>query len=234
MSTQYVVELDNTFYNCSGDRLEKVEDLRDIKGDRWFISDLPGAVSRTMTVESPVKYVEVMVRKHLQEAGEFDEPIKIITHWKKKKGGNTTDIFFTALPSRLYYQYHDQAKDRQDNLLLFPLYSILYGVLKRMRHSNPVAVVFQHGRFADLIIGRRKRVFYANRCMTLDHSGEQISSLWEMVRSDIQYAAIFPVFGNEAEHIACPNAKSNNRYSKKQDIGRLHRGPPQMIFLFTS
>ena len=27
-----------------------------------------------------------MVRRNLQETGEFDEPVTVITHWKKKKG----------------------------------------------------------------------------------------------------------------------------------------------------
>jgi hypothetical protein len=186
VSAQYVIELDGSVYDCTGDSLEPVVDLRDIQGVRWYISDLQGAISRTLTLEAPVRYVEAMVRRNLQEAGEFDEPVSVITHWKRKKGAGATDIFFTALPTRLYFQYLDQARDYEDNLLLFPLYSVLYGVLKRIRHKRPVAVVLQHDRFADLIIGTRKKISYANRCVAFDESAEQISSLWDMVRSDIQ------------------------------------------------
>ena len=183
---QYAIELDGTFYRCSRDRVEQVADLRDIQGDLWFISDFEGAVSRYMTMEAPIKYVEVMVRKNLQETGEFDEPVTVITHWKKKKGPNATDIFFTALPTRLYYQHLDQTKTYKDNLLLFPLYSILLVVLRHMRQTDPVSVMFQHGRFVDMIIGTRKKVYYAGRRVAYDESDEQISSLWNMVISDIR------------------------------------------------
>ena len=46
---------------------------------------------------------------------------------------------------------------------------------KRMRSAEPVAVVFQHNRFADLVIGTSKKVYYANRCVAFDTSDEQIS-----------------------------------------------------------
>jgi hypothetical protein len=184
-SKQYVIELDGVTYRCSGDKLEQIVDLKDLQEDTWFISDLQAAIGRTMTVEAPVKYAEVMVRKKLQESGEFDEPVSIIVHWKKKKEQNTTDIFFTAIPSRLFHGYLQQTKEHEDSVLLFPLFSVLHGVLKRMRHPEPVAVVFQHSRFADLVIGTRKRILYANRCVAFDTSEEQVSALWDMVKTDI-------------------------------------------------
>ena len=185
---QYAVRMDGTLYVCKGDKLEEVEDLTNTRGNRLFVSDLDGAISRAMTIEAPYKYAEVMVKKHLQEAGEFDEPVTVITHWKKKKDANATDIFFTALATRLYYQYIDQIKAHDDSILLFPVYSVLYGVLKRMRLGGAdfSAVIFQHDRYADLIIGSGKRIFYANRCVAFDESEDQLSSLWDMVISDIE------------------------------------------------
>jgi hypothetical protein len=185
-SRLYAIELDGIVYSFSGDRLDEITDLKDIEGDKWFISDMQEAITRTMTIEAPIRYAEVMVRRKLQEGGEFEEPVSIITHWKKKKGKNTTDIFFTALPTRLYYQYFDRIKDHEDSILLFSLYSVLYQVLEHMRSRNPVAIVFQHSRFADLIIGTKRRVYYANRCVAFDTSEEQISTLWDMVKTDIK------------------------------------------------
>ncbi len=46
-------------------------------------------------------------------------------------------------------------------------------------------MVFQHNRFADLIVGTGKKVYYANRCVAFDTSQEQISNLWETIRTDI-------------------------------------------------
>jgi hypothetical protein len=182
---QYVVELDGVTYLCSNDGLEQIVDLKDVRGDTWFVSDFGKAIARTMTVEAPVKYAEIMVRKKLQETGEFDEPISVIKHWKRKKGKNATDIFFTAVPSRLYYHYLEEIKTHEDSILLFPLFSVLQGVLRRMRHPKPVALVFQHSRFADLLIGTNKTILYANRCVAFDTSEEQISALWDTVRRDI-------------------------------------------------
>lgn len=185
---QYVVELDGVTYLCSDDELGQIGDLKDIRGDTWFVSDFEKAIARTMTVEAPVKYAEMMVRKKLQETGEFDEPISVINHWKRKKGKNATDIFFTAVPTRLYYRYLEDIKAHEDSVLLFPLFSVLQGVLRRMRHPKPAAVVFQHSRFADLLIGTNKTVIYANRCVAFDTSEEQISAVWDMVKTDITAA----------------------------------------------
>ncbi|MDY6878692.1 MAG: hypothetical protein SV686_00440 [Thermodesulfobacteriota bacterium] len=187
---RYVIELDGLWYRYEEGVLEQISDLMDITGDCLFVSDLDDAVSRTMTIEAPIKYVEVMVRKQLQETGEFDEPISIITHSKKRKEKNAADIFFTALPTKRYFRYLDRIKEHDDSLLLVPLYSVLFSVLKRMKTKQPAAVVFRHGRFADLVIGSPKRIHYANRCVAFDETEEQISSLWDMLQHDIQQTEI--------------------------------------------
>lgn len=185
-SKKYAIEIDGILYYLSGNRLEQIVELSDIAGDKLFISDMQEAITRTMTIEAPFKYAEVMVRRNLQESGEFAEPVSIITHWKKKKGRSTTDIFFTALPTRLFYRYSEQIKEHEDSVILFPLFSSLYHFLKHMRHRNPAAVVFQHSRFADVIIGTKQRIYYANRCVAFDTSDEQISTLWSTVKSEIK------------------------------------------------
>ncbi len=187
-SKQYGIELEGETFSFSERSLEQIYDLDDIKGDMWLVSDMKESISRTMTVEAPAKYAEVTVRKRLQETGEFDEPVSIITHWKKKKGKNTTDIFFTALPTRIFYQYFDWIREHEDSIVLFPLFSVLYSVLKKLRSKEPVAVIFQHNRFADLIIGTKKRVYYANRCVAFDESEDQIFALWDTVGKDIKAA----------------------------------------------
>ncbi len=183
---QYIIELDGITYKYWDNRLEQMQDIKNIDGDYCLISDLDTTISRTMIVEAEIKYVELMVRKNLQESGEFDEPVSIITHWKKKKGKNTTEIFFTALPTHLFLQYQDLVSDHEESILLFPIYSVIYSALKTIKPKDPVAVIFQHNRFADLIIGTNKRVYYANRCVSFDTSEEQISSLWNTINTDIK------------------------------------------------
>ncbi len=185
-SARFAIELDGVLYESSENRLKQIADLKDLEGDCLFLSDMQEAVSRVMTVDAPVKYAEIMIRKQLQESGEFDSPVSVITHWKKKKRHNTTDVFFTAIPARLFHNYIDQVKEHEDNILLFPLYLALLRALHQIRHKEPVAVIFQHSRFADMIIGTKNRVYYANRCVAFDDSDEQILSLWNTVITDIK------------------------------------------------
>jgi len=183
---QYVIELDGVMYHLKGSRLKQIPDLHASNGEFRFVTEMRETISRTMTVEAPVKYAEFVVRKKLQESGDFEEPVKILTHWKKKKGKNTTDIFFTALPVRQYHAYLEKIRGNEDGILMIPLYEFLYNVLKQIRTEDPVAVIFQHGRFADLIVGNKKHIYYSNRCVAFDKSDEQIEVLWDAVRTDIQ------------------------------------------------
>ena len=186
VSRQYAIELDGATYGFADGSLELIDDLKALDGDKWLVTDLQEAISRTITIEAPGKYAELMVRRQLQESGEFEEPVSVIVHWQKRRGKNTTDIFFTAIPSRLHRYYFENIREYEDNVLLFPLYTVLFGVLKHIRPKEPVAIVFQHNRFAELIIGDRKRVYYANRSLAFDTSKEQIKNLWETVRLDIK------------------------------------------------
>ena len=185
---QYVIELDGVLYQLKGKHLKQIEDIKESNGEFRFITEMEKTISRTITVEAPVKYAEFVVRKRLQESGDFDEPVKVLTHWKKKRGKNTTDIFFTALPARNYYAYLEKIRGNEDSILMLPLYEFLYNVLKQIHPEDPVAVAFQHGRFVDLIIGNKKQIYYSNRCVAFDMSDEQIEALWDAIRTDIQTA----------------------------------------------
>ena len=185
---QYVIELDGAIYHLKGKHLKQISDIKESKGEFRFITEMQKTISRTITVEAPVKYAEFVVRKRLQESGDFDEPVKVLTHWKKKRGRNTTDIFFTALPARNYYAYLEKIRGNEDGILMIPLYGLLYNVLKQIHTENPAALVFQHGRFVDLIVGDKKQIYYSNRCVAFDMSDEQMEVLWDAVRTDIQTA----------------------------------------------
>ena len=185
---QYVIELDGAIYLLKGKHLKQISDIKESKGEFRFITEMQKTISRTITVEAPVKYAEFVVRKRLQESGDFDEPVKVLTHWKKKRGKNTTDIFFTALPARNYYAYIEKIRGNEDGILMIPLYGLLFNVLKQIHTENPAALVFQHGRFVDLIVGDKKQIYYSNRCVAFDMSDEQMEVLWDAVRTDIQTA----------------------------------------------
>ncbi len=182
---QYVIELDGQNWLCSGDQARLLAGPGHVSGPRWWITDFQSSISRTMTIEADIRYVELMVSRKLQETGEFDEPVTVISHWKKKGTKNSVDIFFTAVPARLYSQYMELVRSDQDHLVLVPLYELLFNALKVASNHGPAAVVFAHGRFADLLVGGKKRVYYARRIVAYDTSPEQISSLWESVAGEL-------------------------------------------------
>ena len=179
------VELDGAMYGFAGGRLEQISDIDDLDGDKWLISDMQEAIARVMTIESSAKYAEILVQRKLQESGEFDEPATVITHWKKRRGRNNTDIYFTAIPTRLSHYYSDQIQKKDDAVLLFPLYKVLFDIVRRIGSKQPIAVVFQHDRFADVIVATKDRVYHAHRFVAFSKAEEEISALWENVHSDI-------------------------------------------------
>lgn len=179
-----LIELDNTVFHLDGDQALRVDDPVSIAGEKWLVTDFQEGMTRLMTVEGPVKYAELLARRKLQESGEFEEPVQIITHWKKKRGKNATDIFFTAVPVRLA-DFYFQVLRRQENVtLVVPQYALLWETLKRLRSKAPAAVVLRHGRFAEILIGDKGRIFFANRCVAFDTEPEQIQALWQTVLSD--------------------------------------------------
>ncbi len=181
----YAFELDGLAYRLDNDTLILTERLEDISGDRWVVTDFTEGMTSFMSVDGPAKFAEIMVRRKLQETGEFDEPVEIFPHWKKKRGKNSTDIFFTAVPTRMARLYSDQINAGEDHTLVFAMYGVLLQVLQRMAGSSPTAVVFRHNRFAEVLVGTRNKVYFANRCVAFDTQEEQLQALWANVRSDI-------------------------------------------------
>lgn len=182
----YAVELDGSLTVHNKGELKDLNDLSLLKGDCRVVTDFQESIARTMTVEADTRYVELMISRKLQVTGEFDEPVTVITHWKKKSGKNTSDIFFTAVPAKRYYHYLEMVGDHKDHLIILPLYSLLLTMLKKFGTDRPIAAVLQHGRFADLLIGTCSKIWYANRVVAFDDSQEQIRALWETVRTDIE------------------------------------------------
>ena len=228
---QYVIELDGAIYHLKGKHLRRISDIKESKGEFRFISEMQKTISRTITVEAPVKYAEFVVRKRLQESGDFDEPVKVLTHWKKKRGKNTTDIFFTALPARNYYAYLEKIRGNEDGILMIPLYGLLYNVLKQIHTENPAALVFQHGRFVDLIVGDKKQIYYSNRCVAFDMSDEQMEVLWDAVRTDIQTAQDEnKIKVNKVYQVNWIDSKDCPKWTENEEYESYHLEEESLIF----
>jgi hypothetical protein len=184
----YVVELDGQTFKYEDGRLTLVRDCSDLPRNCCLITDMQEGIAKTMTVEAPSRYVELMVGRKIQEAGEFEEPVTILTHWKRARSKNTTDIFFTAIPTRLSLYYTENVCENPHAVVVFPIQTLLYNALLHLKSRKPVALVFQHSRFADVLVGTYKRIHYAIRCTAFDDSDEQRLALWDSVRSEMEMA----------------------------------------------
>jgi len=187
-ATRIYLELDGRFYVYGAGRVTELTGLWDVTEEGMVVSDMPGSVSRVMQVPVEPKYAHFMARRGLEEEGEFDRPPALITHWREKRGKTDSEIFFTALPRHIYEHYLAHVHEASEPIIICCLYGALYELVKRYGKQCPVAVVFQRGRTADLVIGRGQRVYFANRSMVFDDTRERIRSLWDMVLSDIRAA----------------------------------------------
>ncbi|NOX32839.1 MAG: hypothetical protein GXP56_03750 [Deltaproteobacteria bacterium] len=185
MGKNYVIELDGSTYCLSGRTLEIHNDFESVTGCKFLVTDFDKSVTRVMHVDADVKYAEAMVTRRLQEEGEFDEPVSIITHWKKRKGKKNARIFFTALPSRIYFKYLEKINEHNDLLLLIPVFSVLANFINQVAQKEPIAVIFRHGRFIDLVVAKKNQFYFATRCVAFDTGKEQIASLWQTLSREI-------------------------------------------------
>jgi hypothetical protein len=188
-SQQYILEIDDGIYRYRNGYFSQIENIDEIKEHTFFITDFPDAVqqaiSRVVTVETEPKYAPVMAGKKLQEEGEFTDPVHIINHTSRKKGANRTELFYTAVSASLYAHYQDKITESSEGLLIFPLYGVLLQIIKKIKPKQPVALIFRHGRHADLLIAGKKTVYYANRATSFDYSEDQVNSLWNIIENDL-------------------------------------------------
>ena len=79
MNRNYAIEIDESLYYLSGKEISDVDSLSAVDRCKFLVSDLERSISRVMTVDSETKYAEAVVVRSLQEEGEFDEPVSVIT-----------------------------------------------------------------------------------------------------------------------------------------------------------
>jgi len=185
-SPKIYLELDGQYFVVEGGGGRHLQGLDEVKEEGLFVSDLPGSISRVLQVQAPPKFAYFMARRKVDEEGEFDQPAAVIPHWQKKKDKNITDILFTALPARDYEYYLTHIHEIGEPVVFFPLYGVLCHCVKQYGKNAPVAVLFQHGRTVDLLVGSSKRIYFAARSVAFEDEPEQVQGLWDMVLSDIR------------------------------------------------
>ncbi len=186
MPNRFVIELDSMLQELDGQILRPIRDLAEIHADTWLITDFQNAVTQVMHIDAPPKYAEAVIRKKLQDSGEFEEAIHIIIHWKRRRGRGASEVYFTAVPISRYLHYQDQSQAHPNNLLVFPLHSLLWNVLKGLHSRQPTAVIFAHDRFVDLVAGNHIQVSSATRLTAFSTEEDALRTLWESVERELE------------------------------------------------
>ncbi|MEO5365063.1 MAG: hypothetical protein H7831_01640 [Magnetococcus sp. WYHC-3] len=182
-----LVEIDQERFHLKRRSLVRIESPGDVVGDKWLITDFAGASPRHMLLDAPVRYVETLVQRRLQEMGEVGQNARILTHWKKARGKSAAELYFTAVAGDIYRPYEDHAFEDTAQHLVFPLGALLLACLREYGRHRTVAVVFEHARHADYLLGRDGQVLAAGRLSTyaddLEAKGALADSLGEELRT---------------------------------------------------
>jgi len=181
-----VVELDGDAFLVDGKQCRRVARPENVEGDKWVVTDFHGQPPRLMTVDSPPNYADLVLQRRLQESGEVDGQAQVFSHWKVRRGRNATDVLFTALSGSVYSTYADAATVDQYHHLLFSIGAVLYGCLKHFGASRTTAVLFEHDRHVDYVIGRGGKVVAASRVSTYSTAPEAKAGLEETLLAEIR------------------------------------------------
>ncbi len=181
-----LVELDGGLFQLGKSNGKRLARATAVEGDKWLLSDLQGGMSRLATVEAPPRYAELVMQRRLQESGDVEGQAQVFSHWKIKRGQTASDIFYTAVSASDYSSYVDRAQDDPNQHLVFALGSLLYSVLKQQSKRATVAVLFEHDRHVDFVVGRSGRVFGANRVSTYSTAAEAKAGLEDSVAAELQ------------------------------------------------
>jgi hypothetical protein len=184
---ELVIELDGELHQLKGTTLTPLMDSREIEGGAALLfTDFQDSLSRVMLVETEAKYAEMLVWKQLREMGEIEESAHIITHWKKKRAKGSSELFFTALPTTIYHQYVTQVANHNHSLLLFPLYEALWHVLRDSASgSDPVAVLFGHGRYVEVLVGTSSQIYSVTRMTAYAPDEMSMLTLWDSLQQEL-------------------------------------------------
>lgn len=174
-----------------------------IEEDAWIITDLNGTPPRFQWVETPPKYAEILAQRRLQEAGELEEGAHLIAHWKQSRSQTASQIFFTAVPSKVFLTHSNRADALETHYMLFPCNAVLLACLNHfstLKEATQItkkgkktkalqkifAILFEHGRHVDLLIGRSGHVLGAGRVSSFSDTPDARELLSSSVSSELR------------------------------------------------
>ncbi|MBF0176277.1 MAG: OmpA family protein [Magnetococcales bacterium] len=185
-----IINLDGNRFLLKGRSCEPLPSLDAVKGDKWVITDFRGAPSFLMSVEAPQRYAELLAHRQLQEQGEANQHARLLTHWKQGRTANLSELFFTVVEKDAATSYFDMAQADSNHHLVFPLNAVLYDVLvKNSSKKQNVAVLFDHDRHVDILIGNPGRIAGNLRLSSHSSAPEDKANMVESLQDELRSMA---------------------------------------------
>ncbi|MBF0153568.1 MAG: OmpA family protein [Magnetococcales bacterium] len=185
-----IINLDGKRFLLKGRSCQPLPSLDSVRGDKWVVTDFRGAPAFHMSVESPVRYAELLAHRQLQERGEANQHARILTHWKQGRTASLSELFFTVVEKEAATSYFDMALVDSDHHLVFPIHAVLFDVLVRNSSKKKnIAVLFDHDRHVDILIGHAGRVAGSQRVSTHSSSPEDKAELIETLHDELKSMA---------------------------------------------
>ncbi|MBF0340795.1 MAG: hypothetical protein HQL95_07510 [Magnetococcales bacterium] len=183
---EWIVDMDGAACRMRKGSAEPLEELSAVKGDKWLLSDFGGAMSRFLVVDAPAQFAEIVAQRRLQETGDAQEHARILTHWKRARGKRSTELFFTVVEGERFRAYEDQAHDDPDHHLLFSIHALMFACLRAHSKNRTVAVLFEHDRHVDLLLGRSGQVLAASRVSSYANTKDAKENQAETVAQELR------------------------------------------------
>ena len=179
-----VVQLDGVIHQLDRRRAQRLREPAEGTADKWYLTDFGGAEARILQVEAPPRYAHFVIRRRLNETGEMETSDQVVMHCRRKRGPTTTEAMFTPVPMDTYQEVLSAADEDNGQNLVFPLNELLVAALRRYASSEVAAVVFQHDRHVDLLVGRNGQPLRVTRLSA--YSTEAIEALAQSVRTELE------------------------------------------------
>lgn len=181
---QLVVQLDDELFALSGKRAFRPRSVNEVRGDKWFLTDLGGVEGQVTQVDSPPKYAGFVILRRLVENGELDQTDRVLIHWKHKRDRTSTEAFFTPARADAYQDALREAEEDAAQQLVFPFNAALLAGLQEYGARGVVALLFEHGRHVDMIVGRNGQPLRFSRMSA--YSGEARQALAQSVDTELR------------------------------------------------
>jgi len=174
---QTLIELDGQSYLLNRYQLSVLKENAQVEGDKYRVTDFAGALHQLRVANAPMRYVEPVLEHSLRESGELDGFGKILSHCHYKRDSNTTLSYFTPVLATTFARYESLASQDPDHCLLFAFNTLLFKAFQTHASNQPIALLFEHDRHIELLVGDRYRIYAADRLSAFNVDSEAKQSL---------------------------------------------------------